>query len=567
MPEKTEQAHADHATAALAAPELSVSESQLPPAITPALAEPQQPVERRNSLMPNAVVLPLNTVLRNVAAPVSDWREFKPASISIEPRAGLEFEFEMSSVRTEHDRTIWTGENPDLPGAFLISVATETAWQAVLSYGSPVKGTFRIQASGDKAAVSELSGDISCGTPGHAAAGDSTALGDDILEGSLKPDGAMSAAMAAAGGVYNVDVLFFYDPHAVIFNTRDELKSAMIANIEAANRVLQRSLVNTFRWRFVECYEVPAYATPADLAGDVNLMRDQSSQVGGFIELKRKQHHADQCQLWVTFKRDDGYAGVGELNGIYSVVLLAYSGYVTVTHELGHNFGCHHDRLESGAGAQDGDGKYNYGWSIKEKDPKDESKELYFGTIMSYATTSVYNYFSNPNLTVEEYRTGTTYVIGVPTNEPQAAYNALVMRSNGPWMSIVGDDPAPPWILAQPQSVTMSVGASATLRVYVSSPVKAGNVRYQWRKGMSALTGATSDSFVILANSTNDNGMYYVDITNDSGSVTSNPAMVTVTTMPVPTTYSDTSGGGVPSLWYLSGMGLLFAAWLFKRKK
>jgi hypothetical protein len=567
MPEKLEQAHADHTTAVLVAPELSVSENQLPPAITPALAESQQPVERRNSLMPNAVVLPLNTVLRNVAAPVSNWREFKPASISIEPRAGLEFEFEMSSVRTEHDRTIWTGENPDLPGAFLVSVATETDWQAVLSYGSPVKGTFRIQASGDKAAVSELSGDISCGVPGHAAAGDFAALGDDTLAGNLNPDGDMSAAMAAAGGVYTVDVLFFYDHDTVIFNTPAKVKSWMIADIESANQILQYSLINTFRWHFVECYEVPQYARPAGLEGDINLMRDQSTQVGGFIELKRKQHHADQCQLWVNSSRGDGYAGMAEVLGVYSVVLSDY-GYMTVTHELGHNFGCQHDRLESSSGAQDDDRKYNYGWSIKEKDPEDESKELYFGTVMSYATTSRYNYFSNPNLYVYEFMTSSTYFIGVPTNEPQAAYNALVMRGNGPWMSIVGDAPAPPSILAQPQSVTMSVGSSATLRVYVSSPVKAGNVRYQWRKGMSALTGATSDSLVILANSINDNGIYYVDITNDSEYVvTSNPAMVTVTTMPVPTTYSDTSGGGAPSLWYLSGICLSFAAWLFRRKK
>lgn len=84
--------------------------------------------------------------------------------------------------------------------------------------------------------------------------------------------------------------------------------------------------------------------------------------------------------------------------------------------------------------------------------------------------------------------------------------------------------PGVPTITTQPSSQTVSAGNPVTFTVIATG---SGNT-YQWRKGGVNIGGATSASYTIAATVAGDAGNYDVVITNPSGSVTSNTAVLTV---------------------------------------
>ena len=83
----------------------------------------------------------------------------------------------------------------------------------------------------------------------------------------------------------------------------------------------------------------------------------------------------------------------------------------------------------------------------------------------------------------------------------------------------------PPSIVTQPHDQTVIQGAVAGFSV---TAVGTEPLQYQWWFKGAALSGATSNSYSILAASTNNAGNYLVVVTNDSGSVTSAVASLTV---------------------------------------
>jgi hypothetical protein len=83
----------------------------------------------------------------------------------------------------------------------------------------------------------------------------------------------------------------------------------------------------------------------------------------------------------------------------------------------------------------------------------------------------------------------------------------------------------PPSIATQPQSQTVGVGSSVTLRVAATGT---GPLSYQWRLGGTNLAGATG-SALLLANVKPANaGSYSVRVTNTFGAITSSNAILTV---------------------------------------
>jgi len=84
-----------------------------------------------------------------------------------------------------------------------------------------------------------------------------------------------------------------------------------------------------------------------------------------------------------------------------------------------------------------------------------------------------------------------------------------------------------PTITTQPASLSVTAGSSATFSVVASG---SDTLSYQWRKGSSAISGATSSSYTISSVASSDAGSYDVVVTNSVGSVTSSAATLTVTT-------------------------------------
>jgi hypothetical protein len=84
-----------------------------------------------------------------------------------------------------------------------------------------------------------------------------------------------------------------------------------------------------------------------------------------------------------------------------------------------------------------------------------------------------------------------------------------------------------PTITTQPQSQTVTVGATATFSVAATGTAP---LSYQWYRNTVAISGATSASYTTAATVSGDNGANFtVKVTNTAGSQTSNAATLTVT--------------------------------------
>ncbi len=89
--------------------------------------------------------------------------------------------------------------------------------------------------------------------------------------------------------------------------------------------------------------------------------------------------------------------------------------------------------------------------------------------------------------------------------------------------------PTPPSFDVQPQTQSVNNGASVTLSVTVSGTVP---LTYQWKKNGVNISGATSSSYNIPVVDTTHAGSYTVFVSNEAGNATSNPAVLTVKTVP-----------------------------------
>jgi len=85
---------------------------------------------------------------------------------------------------------------------------------------------------------------------------------------------------------------------------------------------------------------------------------------------------------------------------------------------------------------------------------------------------------------------------------------------------------AAPSIATQPLSQTVTAGQAASLTVSASG---GGTLAYQWRKGGTAISGATSATYTIASTASGDAGSYDVVVSNSAGSVTSSAATLTIT--------------------------------------
>ncbi|WP_277509284.1 immunoglobulin domain-containing protein [Ereboglobus sp. PH5-5] len=132
---------------------------------------------------------------------------------------------------------------------------------------------------------------------------------------------------------------------------------------------------------------------------------------------------------------------------------------------------------------------------------------------------------------------------------------------------------SPPVITKHPQNITATQGVGGPLTLTFTA-TGAGALTSVWQKDGGNITA--SNHYVIDANSlkiynhtTTDSGQYRVIVSNEGGSVTSNPATVTVNPSTSGTNTGGNSGnnsdsgggggGGAPSLWLLVALGVLVA--------
>jgi Putative Ig domain/Abnormal spindle-like microcephaly-assoc'd, ASPM-SPD-2-Hydin/Immunoglobulin domain/Protein of unknown function (DUF1565) len=155
-------------------------------------------------------------------------------------------------------------------------------------------------------------------------------------------------------------------------------------------------------------------------------------------------------------------------------------------------------------------------------------------------------------------RTGTLTLTDNASNSPQT----ISLSGTGTTSSSVA-----PSITTQPISQTVTAGQTATFTVVASGT---SPLTYQWTTNGTAISGATSSSYTTPATTSSDNGAHFVvTVSNSAGSVTSNPATLSVTSLAISTTslptgvvgqaYSaqlNATGGATPYSWSVASGAL-----------
>ena len=493
-------------------------------------------------------------VLPDLTAPIKDWRSFQPHEITVTPRPAMPVSFVEVSIEQTAERTTWIGRS-EIDHATLAAIATKDSWTAVLAFRHG--NEYTITVAGGHAIVMENNPDLDvCGN----------GLESDVqraVSGPVAGAGLAAATSSDETTGYAVDVVLLYDDATekasevasagLGLTAGAYIDSVMRARLESGNLALDQSGVNNFHWRCVGLFKIPAYENAGNkMEVDLDMITNASGIAGQFAQDRAVATGADQTVLIVGGNRD--YSGLAWSPGNQAIILWAAS-YLTLAHELGHNFSCQHDRQTKGAA--DGDGLFCYGHRFIDQHGRDT------GTIMSYAGFRL-PYFSNPAVIIDGI------ALGVPADQPRAADNARTLREHAAEMASFRDQIAALAIIQQPRSVTVNVGDPLAFSVTATGD----RLSYQWLLGETAIPGATATTFSKSAAAIEDSGSYSVAISDAKGSVRSDTVTATIiagnsgnpgiSSASSVASGSDAGtggggGGGAPSLWFLGALATLVA--------
>ena len=128
--------------------------------------------------------------------------------------------------------------------------------------------------------------------------------------------------------------------------------------------------------------------------------------------------------------------------------------------------------------------------------------------------------------------TSSSYTISSAKTSDAGSYTVTVSNDAGKVTSSTATltVTAKPTITTQPKSQTVNEGDSVTFSVTATGT----GLKYQWKKGGSNISGATSSTYKISSAKSSDAGSYTVTVSNSAGSVTSSAATLTVNKQVVP---------------------------------
>lgn len=485
------------------------------------------------------------------ASGLDNWRDL-PESMQLCVLPGLPIDFKMVRKLDEPARLTWIGEAIE-KGYSLVSCSTEKFWDGVVII--PGGNEYAIHASNEGVRIVESYAD-------KQDCGPSTTARE--LIGANVAASASSTATVSASRMYYFDVLFFYQTgcKAVWGATDAEVLNRYASFIATTNKALADSLVSNFQFRAVAAVEVTSDVygtTTTDMNSDLDaldmLSTTKTTSLGLFAQTQRNAYGADTIQMVVHGTRN--YAGLAWVGAPGSVIYEG-SGYGTSGHELGHNAGCHHDRITDSIPDTDTHDWFGY----MNIDPTYTSSKLYYGCLMSYAGNRL-PYFSNADLNVQiTYYNGTKALVqlGVPTGQTGASNLARYITAQAPIVTAWRTNTGGPAITSQPKSVSAYYGDTITLSVTATG----SGLSYQWYKASNAITGATDASYTVTISAIDsDAGNYYVVVTNSIDSVTSTTASVALSSKPVSSSPSGAAssgggggGGGAPGEFFFTALAM-----------
>ncbi len=514
----------------------------------PAPASLERPVLNRP--IREYVGRPVGDVIRNQPTAPDNWSEFNPNHLTLRLYGETDVSFTRVAYSSSPKNTTWIGRNEATSG-WIVATANERSWNAEINL--PMGNSYRIFA-GQKVVISEAAPTGLLCPPPMAAPTRAAAVSLPTIRQREAP-AALTATDLENLNISTVAVLYDEDTEAdalriiaatEIGGTAEEFIELNVgASLELANYYLLLSEITNLEWELAGVGKIPAYEINGDLSmqPDLNAIALTTSSTGVYARRFFTELKADQGMLIVGGERD--YDGLGEFNGNHTVVGWYHFEYLSalMAHELGHNFGCNHDGAEENA--PDNNGQYAYGHTLTAAGET-------LGSIMSYGGEYLLTVFSNPDVVYEGVPSG------IAAGQPKAANNARQMRENAAAISNFRKHANDPTITQQPQGINATPGQNISISVTATGP----DLSYQWYKSTTEpIAGATTSTLSLNSVTTGDSGSYFVTVTNERGTTTSNTANVNVRVATVPSTGSSGGGGGgggAPSLWFTLAIFLLF---------
>lgn len=204
-------------------------------------------------------------------------------------------------------------------------------------------------------------------------------------------------AAAAATQPTTIDVIVLYTTEAKNANGLSWINTRISLALAYMNHAFNRSGINA-RMRLVRKAETTWHIDSGNDSTELSWLKTDSTTAS-----LRNTYGADLVSL--LFNYTSGFPGRAECNQCTDGWSVFSGNEHTFAHELGHNFGCSHDR---GQGTVCAFYSYSYGYSFN---PPGDPNNTY-GTIMSYVGSAIENY-SSPLV----------YFLGAPTGLPEGHVN------------------------------------------------------------------------------------------------------------------------------------------------
>jgi len=236
----------------------------------------------------------------------------------------------------------------------------------------------------------------------------------------------------AASAVSILDVCVFYTPRAKSTGGgKAAIESQLALRIANAAKSCNTSGVQA-RFRLV--YLAETNYTENGSTGDLSRFRNTNDGYMDEVHAARNTYGGDLMAL-ITQPPSLSYCGVAYLmtrlstgfrSSAFGVTVRSCLGGNTLTHEIGHNIGCHHDKNNAGNAI------YPYAYGYRTPDSR-------YRTIMSYAPGTRTPLWSGPNVKYSNYTMGTATDDNVRTiNNTRATVAQFKPTKTYRWVQIKG---------------------------------------------------------------------------------------------------------------------------------